>query len=381
MKQIKTLALAIAAAAIFMAGCDKDNTPKPTPLVSFAPKLNVATLFDISPNNGADGKYLSFRPAISQDMIVTVSAKGKINAVNKTTGAQLWQVSLKQPVSSSATIAGGRVFVGTLDGWVYALDAQSGKLIWQSNVPSEVLAAPASNGDVLVVHTHDGSVTALSADRGEQVWQTNVQTPKLSLEGDSAPVISGNNVIVGFDSGELIAYALDSGKMLWQRPIAIPTGASEVSQMVDVLGTPVIKDGVIYASSYHGNLVAVSAVNGDLIWQQPLSSFRSVAVSGDAVVATDAKGQVKAFSRDTGQLLWTQSAFKWRHTSAPQVVGKYAVVGDYQGYLHWLDVSSGRQLAVSRFGGKPIKSQPVVEAGRLYLTTSHGELVALQPKV
>lgn len=381
MQQTKFLALgASLALALFFAGCAKDNTPKPKPLVSFKPALSVQTIFDVSPNEGADGKYLSFAPAIGTDMVVTVSANGEITASNKANGDKMWSHDLDQTISSTATISGGRIFVGTINGWIYALDEQSGKLLWQSNVPSEVLAAPAANNTTVVVHSHDGSVTAFSADRGDQLWQATNQSPSLSLEGNSKPVIAGDNVIVGFDNGELSSYSLASGSLNWQRPVAIPAGGSEVSQMVDISGTPVVKGGIVYVTSYHGNLVAVNALDGSLIWQQPLSSYRSLAVSDDAVVITDEKGDVKAYNRETGQIRWTQSAFSWRSTTAPQIIGQYVVVGDYAGFVHWLDLDSGRQLAQMRFSGKPITSQPVAGTGRVYLTTSEGELVALQPK-
>lgn len=377
---LKLLSLGLLS-AFLLAGCGaKDNTPLPKTLVKFAPSLAVSTVYNVSANDGSGKQYLSFAPAVSSSLIVTVSARGRVTALNKQTGEELWEQDLDTAIGSSATIANGKVYVGTMDGWLYALDSGNGKLVWQSRVPSSVLAAPAVNSDTVVIHTHDGSVEALSAAKGKHLWVHAGSTPDLISEGNSSPVIVGSSALVGFDSGHLAAFDLSTGRVQWERPVAIPSSGSEIMQMVDIIGTPKVQGGTAYVGTFHGNLVAVSVSDGQLYWQQPLSTYRAVALAPSNIIVTTSDGSVEAFDRQTGQQAWTQNAFNYRFTSAPAVVGQYVIVGDYDGYAHWLSLSDGHQVAQEKVASSAIRSQPVVSNGIVYMTSADGRLIALKAK-
>lgn len=366
--------------AFLLAGCGaKDNTPPPTKLVKFKSSLSVKTLYNVSANDGSGKQYLSFAPALSKSLIVTVSHKGEVTAMNKTTGDQLWERNLDSTISSSATINNGHVYVGTLDGWLYALDAGNGKIVWKSDLTSSLLSAPAAVGSSVVVHTHDGAVSAFDAATGKNRWVHDGLTPSLTLEGNSSPVIVGKNVLVGFDNGQLASFKISNGQFNWERPVAIPSGGTDVAQMVDIIGTPKINNDTAYVGSYNGNLISAAVSDGHLYWQQPLSTYRSVFVTPNKIVATTSAGHVEAFNRQTGLNDWTQDAFAWRFTSAPAVIGQYVVVGDYAGYVHWLSLSDGHQVAQEKVGSSAIRSQPVISGHTVYLTTADGRLIALQP--
>ena len=58
------------------------------------------------------------------------------------------------------------------------------------------------------------------------------------------------------------------------------------------------------------------------------------------------------------------------------VQGNYAVVGDLEGYLHWMRLQDGAFAARARTGGKPLRGQPVVVDGLLVVEDTGGELSA-----
>ena len=58
--------------------------------------------------------------------------------------------------------------------------------------------------------------------------------------------------------------------------------------------------------------------------------------------------------------------------------GDYAVVGDFDGYLHWLRLADGGLAARERVGGKPVKGQPLVADGILLVQNVEGELTAFR---
>jgi outer membrane protein assembly factor BamB len=53
------------------------------------------------------------------------------------------------------------------------------------------------------------------------------------------------------------------------------------------------------------------------------------------------------------------------------------VVGDFEGYLHWLDPSTGAVVGRSRVGSDPIVRAPVPAEGKLYVMNSTGRISAV----
>ena len=60
------------------------------------------------------------------------------------------------------------------------------------------------------------------------------------------------------------------------------------------------------------------------------------------------------------------------------VQGDYAVVGDFDGYLHWLKLDTGELAARARVGGDALRGSPVVADGILVAQDIDGELAAFR---
>jgi outer membrane protein assembly factor BamB len=66
-----------------------------------------------------------------------------------------------------------------------------------------------------------------------------------------------------------------------------------------------------------------------------------------------------------------------RDVTAPAVVGNYLVVGDFEGYLHWLDKNTGAFVARQRISDERIIAPAVIAGNTVYGFSTDGELVAL----
>ena len=93
---------------------------------------------------------------------------------------------------------------------------------------------------------------------------------------------------------------------------------------------------------------------------------------------TSPAGTVYLLDKNNGAALWSQPALARRSLTGPVVQGDYAVVGDYDGYLHWLRLDNGELAARERVGGKAIKGQPVVVDGILLVQNVEGGLTAFR---
>jgi outer membrane protein assembly factor BamB len=239
-----------------------------------------------------------------------------------------------------------------------------------------VLATPLVTGDRVVVRTVDGRLRSLDAATGKEQWSADEPVPRLSLRGNAAPVLAGESVISGFDSGKVVAYALATGDVVWQAQVSTPRGRSELERLADVDGAVRVDEGDGYAVGYQGRVVMFALDSGQIWWGRDLSSYRGLALDADQLYVSAADGSVVALRRRDGTVNWQQDGLKRRGLGAPAVAGDAVVVGDFEGYLHWLDRATGRFVAREHPGGARIAAAPLVSGDRVFVIDEDGKLVA-----
>jgi outer membrane protein assembly factor BamB len=289
-----------------------------------------------------------------------------------------WSVDSESPLSGGPGVADGLIALGTLEAELILLNAEDGSEKWRKRVSSEVLSSPAINDGKVVCRTTDGGVTAYSTDEGEKRWVYDRTVPVLTLRGDSSPLVNGSQVMVGFAGGRLVGISLDAGLVNWEATISTPDGRTELERVVDIDADPVLVEGTLYVTAYQGDVAAVSESSGVVLWRRNLSSHAGLDASWRQVFITDAQDHVWSLDATNGATLWQQKKLHARRLSAPAMVGESIVVGDYDGYVHWLSQEDGRQLARVRVGGDAIRLKPLVIDEMVYVMDEGGTLTALK---
>ena len=72
-----------------------------------------------------------------------------------------WSYQTGELVTSSPAVADGRVYVGSVDGYVYCLNAADGSLAWRYKTGSGVWSSPAVADGKVYVGSYDGYVYCL----------------------------------------------------------------------------------------------------------------------------------------------------------------------------------------------------------------------------
>ncbi|MFT4564755.1 MAG: outer membrane protein assembly factor BamB [Gammaproteobacteria bacterium] len=321
---------------------ESDNSTPPAELIEFEPSIEVEKIWSGRYGKGVDELFIQLLPAHYKDSIFTADRDGRTIAMDAATGKEIWTERDKALRISGGPGAGeGLVYVGTSDAEVVARDAETGEQKWVSNVSSEVLAAPVAARGTVVVRTGDGKLFGLHAESGKRKWVYDRTIPVLTLRGTGTPIIHENTVIAGFDNGRLVALDLDTGKQEWETSLGVPSGRSDLERMVDIDAEPTILDGTAYIASFQANVAAVSVFTGQLDWTREISSHSSLAADEARVYVTDDKGYVWALDRRSGTSIWKQEGLKARKVTGPAVIGNYVVVGDFEGYLHWINSETG----------------------------------------
>lgn len=356
-------------------GRGKDKSEDPKPLIQISTTTSIKQLWSASLGKGGKNLGIGLRPAIVDGRVYALAVEGGVSAFDLKSGQSLWNYASKLPLTGGPGVGGGLVVVGSLEGDVIALDAATGAEKWISKVANEVLVAPAIGGGMVFVHSNDGRLTALDEVTGERRWFFSPDLPALTVRGSGAITLGPGILFVGNDNGTLTAISMSDGSVVWTTPVAEPDGRSELERMADVDGAAILEDTILYASSYKNHTVAIDGPSGRLIWDRDNGGPRGLAVSNSAVVVTDPAGHVWGLDRNTGSSLWQQDGLSFRKVTAPAVQGDYAVVGDFEGNLHWLQLSDGAFAARTKLGSA-ISGQPAVADGILVVQTEEGQLAA-----
>jgi outer membrane protein assembly factor BamB len=359
-----------------MFGSKKGSEKEPAALIKMTQERNLTTTWSAQIGDGFGENYLRLVLAIDNDLVFAVDATGKLAAFDKLTGKRVWKQNLKTPVSGGVGVGFERTFVATTNGEVIALD-QKGLEVWRANVTSEVVAAPQTNGQIVVVQTLDEKIYAFEHETGEHRWTYESILPKLTLRGTSTPIVATDYILAGFANGKIVILDPETGRVYWEKRLASPQGRSELDRMIDVDGTPLVAEGVIYATSFHGKTAAINLRSSKVIWEKELSSFLGPDESLEQLFVVDENDFLHALDKNTGETIWRQESLQYRGLTDPVVYGNYVVVGDKEGYLHVILKSNGHFVARKKIDSDGLRSKPVSYGGQLYIYSNSGKLVAL----
>jgi len=176
-----------------------------------------------------------------------------------------------------------------------------------------------------------------------------------------------------------MALRLTDGKYVWETSIAISKGRSEIERLVDLDVDPIAINGVIYVASYQGGIAAISELDGDILWRnETISSHSGLSNDYRYLYLTNSESHVMQLDQHSGAGLWKQKDLHQRKLTAPVPYENYVVVGDFEGYVHWLSSTDGRQMGRVQITEAPIDAKPIVVDNIVYVYAKDGTLAALK---
>lgn len=259
--------------------------------------------------------------------------------------------------------------------------------IWSANIGQgndrrhRITADPIVAGGRVFTLDSRSKVTA-TALSGGTAWSTNITPNGESADSASGGGLAyeGGRVFATTGFGELVALDATSGGVLWR-------------QRVDaaISGGPAVSNGVVYTSATNNVGWAIRAADGKVLWQTSGTPSPSgvmgvavPAVEGNTVVFPFSSGQLLAVDTQTGVTNWTAQVAGTRIgravanirdvTGDPVISGGRVYGGTSSGRIDAVEMSSGIQDWSSRDGANgPV----VVAGGSVFAVNDQAELIRL----
>jgi outer membrane protein assembly factor BamB len=367
-------------AFLFLAACSKDkDVDKPAALVPFSATVKVDKVWSAKVG---DKKSVVLRLGLGIGVegarVYAAGRKGEVAAFDLSSGHQIWHVRTKTQLSGGTGVGANLVIVGTSKGQVIALHEKDGSSAWKVNVDGEILAPPAISVHLIVLRTVDGKLHGLAPSDGHELWVQDQQVPRLSLRGTATPVFSGDLVLCGFDNGKVVALNAGDGSVQWETTVSPAHGRTELERLVDIDSAVDVSGGNVYAVGFQGRVAMLKLDSGQVWWAHDASSYHGLGLDDDSLYMASADGNVVALRKGTGAEIWRQKALQYRRLSAPGVSDTSIIVGDYKGYVHWLDKATGGLQARASTSKVPISQAPVVNGNMVIVINDSGGITAFR---
>ncbi len=303
-------------------------------------------------------------PVVIGGVMYTSGNLGRVYALNAATGQELWTFTPEVDMQSNraaccdqanrgVAVQDGKVFVASLDGWLYALDAKTGAVAWKSD-------------------------TITDRARGYTIT--------------GAPEVAGNLVIIGnagaeYDArGYVSAYDTGSGKMVW-RFFTVPgnpaDGPQENQALDDALKTwdpnsrweiglgGTVWDAITYDPAFDQVIIGVG--NGGPYPQKIRSPSGGDNLYLNSLVALDrATGQIKWHFQETPQDSWDLTATQ--PMVLAQLDGKPVILHTPKnGFFFVVDRETGKPLAANALVRTSWASGWDMQSGKPVLTPEYSD--------
>jgi outer membrane protein assembly factor BamB len=343
--------------------------------------------------SGADDEErLNSQPVVSDDKIFTIDAESVVSAYRSDNGSKLWSVDMTPKEKDTGAIGGGlafdqgRLFVTSAYGDVVALDGKNGKEIWRRHIGIPFRTGPTVDDSRVFAISYDNQVHALTEADGQVIWTYTGVAESAELLGGASPAVSGGVVIAPMSSGELVALRADSGRLVWSDALTRAGRVSAVGTINDIRGRPVIDRGQVYAVSHAGRMVAIDLASGERLWEQEISGVQMPWVAGDFLYLVTADAEIVCLARRDGRIRWVRQLDRFEKPDIKKKpISWYGPVLASDRLV--LVSSQGHALSVSPYTGEllgeitlsdPASLAPVVANGTLYILTDGAELVAFR---
>ncbi len=360
-----------------------------------APHVALGALGDRQSATIGDGNDFSGAvapaPVVGNGLVYAMDARGIVTAhEEKDIGQVRWRNDSAKPKRVYDVLGGGLMlddtvlYVATGNGNLRAIDALTGTTKWSVAVGAPVRGAPAVGNGMAVVITADNQTLAYDAATGDPRWDHRGIRESAGFFSTTAPVLRDGIVIAAYSSGEVFALRAETGSVLWNDTLRVNdrTRADAVFNGIDA--PPMVQDGVVVVTSATGEMQASALLNGRPLWQANIGAHAMPWSAGNVLFVLSSTHDVAALFKRNGAVKWATSLAQHdakdttKDTTpalfGPILAGNAVLVASGNGKLNRFKPDTGERLdSINIDSG--IVTAPVAANGALYVVTRDARLI------
>ena len=319
----------------------KDEVKPYGELPSFSNDTNIKILWQLNLSGEIENEYSFLNIFKYENQIYIPNNEKLISIISSDTGEVIKSINTELDIFSGIVVDPNLIYFGSKQDTVTAINHEDGKVLWQRIMSSEVMSISRPSNNLIYVMTNDSKITAIDISTGKFVW-INSQIPSdLSIRGSSTPIIYEDKVYVGFEDGKIVSYNALNGDIIWEAQIPATKTETIIDRLNDIDGSVLVDDGVIYAVSYQGGLIAIDSFNGQVLWKKEASSINSLTSDSENIFFVSNEGILISLDKYTGKVKWKQNKFLKRLIGSPIILNNHIIVNDIENYLHIFKADSG----------------------------------------
>ncbi|MFN0053010.1 MAG: PQQ-binding-like beta-propeller repeat protein [Planctomycetales bacterium] len=318
------------------------------------------------------GGPISGTAAIVKGQVYVASQAGELACLDRRTGERLWSYwsdKDSNPRSSpsfrtSPTVTDETVYLGDDEGVMHAIDRTTGVKRWTFKTDGEIRSAVQVTTGKVLFGSYDSHVYCLDEKDGALVWKFQTE----SNVHATPTIVDGLALVAGCD-GHLRALDLQTGLQ-----------TADILLGQNLCTSPAVVDDKVYVGSYTGEVIAANWQTGGILWRYASGNqafLSSPAVTNGQVCLGCQDKSLYVLDRANGELLW-KFATGGKVDSAPVIAGSRLFVGADDGFLYEFDLESGALREKFPLGG-PVTAAPAVGEGVLVIgcESESGRVVCL----
>jgi len=296
---------------------------------------------------------------------------GALQAVSLETGAVAWTYEAGSPLKSSPSVFDGAVYVGDESGELHCVDAAAGKRRWIFRTEGAIASSANLAGDLIVFGSEDNNVYAVTAKEGRLAWKVATGgyvygTPAVFESGGAMMILSA-----GCDGFLRLVRARD-GEVISKLELGGYVGAS-----------PAVRADRAWVGTFENSVLGIDLKGPRLLWsfsnpERQFPFYASAAVTDGLVVIGGRDRTVHALEPATGKVLWSHVT-RAKVDSSPVIAGDRVFAANAAGDLFALGLGSGQMLWQFETGAA-ILGSPAIAGGRLVIGNADGVLHAFAGK-
>jgi len=354
-------------------------------------------------------KQMKAPPIVADGKVFALGADLMISAADMKSGEILWQQSaatlttepnfglsrlwgsdersadLRDGTGGGVAYGRGRVIATTGFGEIMALNGDTGEILWRVQNAVPFSNAPTVRGNRIFVASQDSRLQAFDIESGERLWEHLAITEQATIIGATSVAVNEQVVIAGFNSGEVVALSPVNGNVLWTDSLTSRgTQVTPLSKLNAIVGRPVIDRDRVIVTSHGGRTATIDIRTGERIWTTDVGSIETPWVMGDYILVMSLEGTLVALSREQGRVRWLtqlpsfededdrEGRIRW---AGPLLAGGQVILASSDGRLVTLNPTSGEIIGFQNID-EPVNVSPVVADGTLYVLTDEGSLIA-----